>query len=362
MPSGGSDGDTKTAKWMCRCCRVLEYWTSEGKAVNRKMFLIILHCLRYLARQGIGIRGHDDDSNSNFIQLLHLRPLTTGQGQEKKNKYTAPCIQNECLRIMTLSVLRNIAWQHLQQWLFHCNGRWVHGCRKQRTIYHLHPMGRRKSICPWRLYWLVQCWHKLSDFKYRRHSSQNEFEFVTVPRTVLRWCFEHGRQQEWRGYTDPSRGIPCCLYTHCYGHALNLAVGDALKKSTPCCDALDTAFEICRLSMHPVKLENAGHEWHWWQLDCSEITSWCTGALVSNILGSCRRGPWAVPHHKSGVSTTETAAQSSSTRSSLPSRQVSQSRHLDAAARRAWLEKVTFKICCTTCVKSSILAHRSHAA
>lgn len=33
---------------------------------------------------------------------------------------------------------------------------------------------------------------------------------------------------------------PCALLTHCYGHAFNLAVGDAMKKSKVCCDALDS--------------------------------------------------------------------------------------------------------------------------
>ena len=34
------------------------------------------------------------------------------------------------------------------------------------------------------------------------------------------------------------------LYTHCYGHALNLAIADMVKQSKVCRDALDTAFEI----------------------------------------------------------------------------------------------------------------------
>ena len=37
------------------------------------------------------------------------------------------------------------------------------------------------------------------------------------------------------------------VYTHCYGHALNLAVGDAIKQSKVCRDALETAFEISKL-------------------------------------------------------------------------------------------------------------------
>ena len=37
------------------------------------------------------------------------------------------------------------------------------------------------------------------------------------------------------------------VLTHCYGHALNLAIGDAMKQSKICRDALDTAYEISKL-------------------------------------------------------------------------------------------------------------------
>ena len=37
------------------------------------------------------------------------------------------------------------------------------------------------------------------------------------------------------------------VYTHYYAHALNLAIGETIKCSRVCCDALDAAFEICKL-------------------------------------------------------------------------------------------------------------------
>ena len=37
------------------------------------------------------------------------------------------------------------------------------------------------------------------------------------------------------------------MYTHCYAHALNLAVGNTIKRSKVCSDALDVAFEIIKL-------------------------------------------------------------------------------------------------------------------
>jgi hypothetical protein len=37
------------------------------------------------------------------------------------------------------------------------------------------------------------------------------------------------------------------IYTNCYGHALNLAVGDTVKRSKVMRDALDTVFEMSKL-------------------------------------------------------------------------------------------------------------------
>ena len=38
-----------------------------------------------------------------------------------------------------------------------------------------------------------------------------------------------------------------CLYTHCYGHALNLAVADAIKSVKCISDSLETVREIAKL-------------------------------------------------------------------------------------------------------------------
>ena len=62
---------------------------------------------------------------------------------------------------------------------------------------------------------------------------------------------------------------PRALLTHCYGHALNLAVADAMKQSKVCRDALDTAFEISKLirfspkrnaAFDRIKIENSAEE------------------------------------------------------------------------------------------------------
>ena len=43
------------------------------------------------------------------------------------------------------------------------------------------------------------------------------------------------------------------LYTHCFGHALNLAVADTIKQSKICQDAMGTAFEITKLIKFSLK-------------------------------------------------------------------------------------------------------------
>ena len=67
--------------------------------------------IRYLARQGIALRGHNEE-NSNFIQLLNLRAEDDDNLKEwllrKSKKYTSPIIKNEILKDMALTILHDI--------------------------------------------------------------------------------------------------------------------------------------------------------------------------------------------------------------------------------------------------------------
>ena len=59
------------------------------------------------------IRGHGDETDSNFIQLLNLRAIDTpGLGdwmKKKTNKYPSHDIQNQVLHIMALGILRDVS-------------------------------------------------------------------------------------------------------------------------------------------------------------------------------------------------------------------------------------------------------------
>lgn len=91
---------------------VLSAAHSEEKTHNRQQMLTILRNIRFLARQGLPIRGHDDNQ-SNFIQLLKLHGESDSSIlawlEKKKEKYTSTNIQNEMLQAMALKILRDVA-------------------------------------------------------------------------------------------------------------------------------------------------------------------------------------------------------------------------------------------------------------
>lgn len=78
------------------------------KEEHREIFLKIISNIRFLARQGLALRGDKDESDSNFIQLYHLRGEDDTRMekwlQKKTNKYTSADVQNEVLQLMALRV------------------------------------------------------------------------------------------------------------------------------------------------------------------------------------------------------------------------------------------------------------------
>ena len=82
------------------------------KVQARDMLRLILSSIRFLARQGLALRGANSDASANLIQLLHLRaednPAVLQWLDKTARKHTAPENQNEMLEIMAHRVLRSI--------------------------------------------------------------------------------------------------------------------------------------------------------------------------------------------------------------------------------------------------------------
>ena len=83
---------------------------SNEKACNRKNLMTVARCLRFMARQGMAIRGDGDEMDSNFHQLLLLKAIDDVTIYDllakKQDRYTSPKMQNELLQTMALSIIR----------------------------------------------------------------------------------------------------------------------------------------------------------------------------------------------------------------------------------------------------------------
>jgi len=86
---------------------------AKEKEENRIMFLKILSSIRYLAQQGLPLRGDGDEQDRNFLQLLKLKgeddPMMVDWLKQKANKYISHQNQNDILKIMAMHVLREVA-------------------------------------------------------------------------------------------------------------------------------------------------------------------------------------------------------------------------------------------------------------
>ena len=72
---------------------------ADQKRNNRQIFLKILEKLRFLSRQGLPMLG--DSNNRKFIHFL--------LSEAKTIKFTHSTIQNDRLKLMSVSILRNIS-------------------------------------------------------------------------------------------------------------------------------------------------------------------------------------------------------------------------------------------------------------
>lgn len=98
---------SKTTDVMC----MLSSQVMKEKQDARHCIINILESIKFLAIQGIPLRGYKEE-RSNFIQLLHLRssdqPLLKAWMARSKYKWVSHDIINECLTLMAMSVRRKL--------------------------------------------------------------------------------------------------------------------------------------------------------------------------------------------------------------------------------------------------------------
>jgi len=230
---------------------VLSTVHAQEEFENRQCLLKILSNLRFLARQSCGIRGDGDESDSNFMQLFKLRgeddPRVCEWMKKRTNKYTSHEVQNDILKAMALNVLRTIATRIHNSSFF--------------TIMadETTDVSNREQVT------IILRWVDDSDFSVNEDfvglyavPSIDSNTLVSIIKDTLLWFnlpLSKARGQCYDAAANMSgirNGVAAQLrkeearavYTHCYGHSLNLAAADAIKNSRVMKSALDTTYEI----------------------------------------------------------------------------------------------------------------------
>ena len=236
---------------------------AEEKSVNRQALLNILSNVRFLARQALPLRGDGDGANSNFNQLYLLKendhPILQQWRKEKKtDKYTHNIIQNEMMKVMALQILREIA-QNIQNADFYS----MMG-DEATDVANVSQL----VIC---LRWVDDDLIAHDEFiGLKEMPSTNADAIVSALKDVLLRMninLNKCRGQCYDGcstMTGSKNGVVVqikkdekrALYTHCYCHSLNLAIGDTMRNCDLLQRTLDNTFELTKLIKKSPKRES----------------------------------------------------------------------------------------------------------
>ena len=242
---------------------------ASQKAENKRMLSLILSSIRFLGRQGLALRGRyktSDDSttrgeiDSNFMQLIRLRaednPGILKWLDRPQNKFTSPDIQNEMLSIMVLHILRDITADVSGKWFTLMVDETTDTSNTEQMVVCLRFVDNSLKV------------HEEVVGLYSLESTSAKVIVSTIKDILLRMNLriEMCRGQCYDGASNMSgshSGVVAqitslesrALYTHCYGHALNLATQDALRGVKIMGDTLDTVYEITKLIKKSPKRE-----------------------------------------------------------------------------------------------------------
>ena len=221
------------------------------KLQNRQMLLQILENVRFLSRQDLPLRGNNKEGN--FDQMLMYPSRYDRRLAEwlpkKREKYTHPDSHNESLKVMSFSILREIA-SNIQNGIYYTimaneitdvsnNEQFVLCLRS----VHDDLVPHKDLICLYNVpnictNTLVSC---IRDALIRMNLSTNKCRGQ---------CYD-GASNMAGAKTGVSTQIkseePRAIFTHCYGHSLQLAVGDTIKGIKNLADMFDTTAEISTL-------------------------------------------------------------------------------------------------------------------
>ena len=225
----------------------------KEKVENQTMLLKIISTIRFLCRQGLPVPGHDGGMDSNFMQTLKWQSendrMLALWLEKKKDKYTSPQIQNQLIKIMALRILRSVVSAIKVVPFFTIMADETTDCTNKEQLVLM-------------IRWVDQDLMVHEDFigLHQVDSIEAKVIYAAIEDMLLRidlpmhkirgQCFDGASNMSGKRngvaklITDKE---PKALYTHCYGHSLNLAVMDSVKGSPLMKRALDCTHEITKL-------------------------------------------------------------------------------------------------------------------
>lgn len=203
---------------------------------NRTALRVIFRTLRFFARQGIPLRGTDNDENSNFLQLLKERAEDVNELEtwlkRTEHKWLSHDIQNEILELMANKIVNSVIER-------------IKAADCYSLMIDETPDNSRKeqiSVCFRITAEDLTVYEYFIGF-YTTPSTKAETLFEIVEDTFIRFglsfsklrgqCYDGAKNVsgETSGLQARIRKVESrALFNHCKAHNLNLAVQDGLEK------------------------------------------------------------------------------------------------------------------------------------
>ena len=221
------------------------------KASNRQIFLTILRNIQFISRQGLAFR--ENNNQRNFEQLIKLSAKVDSRipswMEKKREKYLHHDTQNEIIRLMASIILRDKA-KNTNDSIFY----------SIMTDETTDRSNKEQFIICFR--WVDKGFDTHGDFiGINNVDNIKEDSLVTVIKDGLirlNIPLSNARGQCYDGAKNMcgiKNGVsnkilsenPEAFFTRCFGHALNLAVGDMVKNARFLKDSMDTTYDISNL-------------------------------------------------------------------------------------------------------------------
>ena len=227
---------------------------NEAKSVNRQNLLKILSNVKLLPRQALPLKGDESEENSNFFQLYILwekdnEGLKASRTEKKINKYVHSTTENEIMQTMALRVLWKVA-ENIQDVDFDSIM-----CNKTTDVKNVSEL----VVC---LRWVDDELQAHDEFIGLNNMPNTDADSVVrefkdvLPQMHLKLNKCRGQCYDRCSTMSGSKSRVAvqiksekerALYTHCYAHSINLAVGDMMTVWLVVKETINNTYELTKL-------------------------------------------------------------------------------------------------------------------